>query len=91
MLKNKKKSKKKIYLNGVPKKIDYEAYIVIRNQEEQLKNHETALLRYSLIYENKKKHTEDEKVLYDYCMQFPNITETLKQIKEEKKSEEVKV
>ena len=40
MIKNKKKSKKKIYLNGIPKKIDYDAYIVIRNQEEQLKGHE---------------------------------------------------
>jgi len=85
----------KVYLNGIPKKIDYDAYMVIRNQEEQLKNHETALLKYVLIYETKKKHNDDEKVLYKYCMQFPTITETLKQIKEEKekekKSEKVKV
>ena len=69
--------------------------MVIRNQEEQLKNHETALLKYVLIYETKKKHNDDEKVLYKYCMQFPTIAETLKQIKEEKekekKSEKVKV
>lgn len=95
MIKNKKKIKKKVYLNGIPKKIDYDAYMVIRNQEEQLKNHETALLKYVLIYETKKKHNDDEKVLYKYCMQFPTIAETLKQIKEEKekekKSEKVKV
>lgn len=92
MKQSKKKSKKKIFLNGIPKKIDYDAYIVISNQEKQLKNHEEALLRYVLIYEDKKKHNEDEKVLYDYCMQFPTITETLKQVKEqEKKNEKVKV
>ena len=91
MIKNKKKSKKKVYLNGIPKKIDYDAYMVIRNQEEQLRGHEEALLKYALIHEDKKKHTEDEEVLYKYCMQFPTITETLKQIKEEKKNEEVKV
>ena len=84
MKQDKKKTKKKVFLNGIPKKIDYDAYIVIRNQEEQLKNHETALFRYALIYENKKRHTEDEKVLYEYCMQFPNIIETLKQNKEVK-------
>tara|TARA_R110002020_G_scaffold4440_1_gene19401 strand:+ start:2813 stop:3094 length:282 start_codon:yes stop_codon:yes gene_type:complete len=93
MQQKKNKTKKKVFLNGIPKKIDYDAYIVIRNQEEQLKNHETALLRYVLIYEGKKRHNEDEKVLYEYCMQFPNIVETLKQYKKEKekKNEEVKV
>ena len=91
MKQSKKKSKKKVFLNGVPKKIDYDAYMVISNQEEQLRNHELALVRYVLIYENKKKHTEDEKVLHEYCMQFPNIVETLKNYKKEEKSEEVKV
>ena len=91
MNKNKKKTKKKIFLNGIPKKIDYDAYIVIRNQEEQLKNHESALLRYALIHEDKEEHSEDEKVLHEYCMQFPNIVETLKNYKKEEKSEEVKV
>ena len=91
MIKSKKKSKKKVYLNGISKKIDYDAYMVIRNQEEQLINHENALLKYAMIYESKKKHTDDEKVLYKYCMQFPTIVESLKQIKEEEKNEEVKV
>jgi len=91
MNQNKKKTKKKIFLNGIPKKIDYDTYIVIRNQEEQLKNHESALLRYALIHEDKEEYSEDEKVLYDYCMQFSTITETLKQIKEEEKNEKAKV
>ena len=82
---------KKDHLNGIPKKIDYDAYMVIRNQEQQLYNHESALLKYAMIYESKKKHTDDEKVLYKYCMQFPTIVESLKQIKEEEKNEEVKV
>tara|TARA_R110000744_G_scaffold220801_3_gene339626 strand:- start:3729 stop:4001 length:273 start_codon:yes stop_codon:yes gene_type:complete len=83
MNQSKKKTKKKIFLNGIPKKIDYDAYIVISNQESQLKSHEEALLRYALLYEANKKHTEDETILYDYCMQFSTITEALKQSKKE--------
>jgi len=86
---NKKKTKKKVYLNGIPKKIDYDAYMVIRNQEEQLQNNMEALFKYVLIHNDRKKHTENEKILYEYCMQFGNIKESLKQYKE-KKSEEVK-
>ena len=85
----KKKTKKRVFLNGIQKKIDYDAYMVIRSQEEQLHNHETALLKYVIIYEDKKKPTESETILYEYCMQFGNIKESLKQYKE-KKSEEVK-
>ena len=69
------------------KKIDYDAYMVIRNQEQQLYNHESALLKYAMIYESKKKHTDDEKVLYEYCIQFPNIENALKESKEEKVNE----
>ena len=86
MIKSKKKSKKKVYLNGIPKKIDYDAYMVIRNQEEQLTNHENALLKYAMIYESKKKHTDDEKVLYKYCMQFQNIIEGVKHNKKQDES-----
>ena len=32
MIKTKKKVKKKVVLNGISKKIDYDAYMVIRNQ-----------------------------------------------------------
>tara|TARA_Y100001963_G_C6704628_1_gene411281 strand:- start:251 stop:526 length:276 start_codon:yes stop_codon:yes gene_type:complete len=91
MNQNKKKTKKRVYLNGIPKKIDYDAYMLIRNQEEQLYNHESALLKYTMIYESKKKHTDDEKVLYEYCMQFPSIVKLLEETKKEKKNEKVKV
>ena len=87
MIKDKKKVKKKIYLNGIPKKIDYDAYIVIRNQEEQLNNHESALIKYALIYSTKDKHTEDEELLYNYCMQFPSITGALDNIKKNNEEE----
>ena len=83
MIKTKKKVKKKIVLNGIPKKIDYDAYMVIRNQGEQLQNHTDALVTYVLIHNNKKKHSDSEKLLYDYCMQFPYIVEAIKN-KEEK-------
>jgi len=87
MIKDKKKVKKKIYLNGIPKKIDYDAYIVIRNQEEQLNNHESALIKYALIYSAKDKHTEDEELLYNYCMQFSSITGALDNIKKNNEEE----
>ena len=78
MIKTKKKIKKKVVLNGISKKIDYDAYIVIRNQGEQLQNHTDALVKYVLIHNSKKKHSDDEKLLYDYCMQFPYIVEAVK-------------
>ena len=89
MIREKKKTKKKVFLNGIPKKIDYDAYIVIRNQEQQLLNHETALLKYVLIYKDKKKHTDDENILYEYCMQLPKVVEELEKLstKEDKKDE----
>tara|TARA_R100000315_G_C5153480_1_gene88066 strand:+ start:198 stop:470 length:273 start_codon:yes stop_codon:yes gene_type:complete len=80
--KEKKKTKKKVFLNGISKKIDHDAYMVIRNQSEQLQNHEVALFKYSIIHDSKKEHTEDEKVLFEYCMQFDTIKEALKQHKE---------
>jgi hypothetical protein len=86
MIKTKKKVKKKIFLNGVPKKIDYDAYMVIRNQEEQLQNNMEALFKYVLIHNTRKNHTEDEEILYKYCMQFPNIVQALENTKEEDES-----
>tara|TARA_R100000742_G_C4276150_1_gene97040 strand:- start:1268 stop:1534 length:267 start_codon:yes stop_codon:yes gene_type:complete len=87
MIKSQKKTKKKIFLNGAPKKIDYDAYMLIRNQEKQLQNNIEALFKYVLIHNNKKKHTEDEKILYDYCMQFPTILQALENLKKENESE----
>jgi len=82
MKQEKKKTKKKISINGVQKKIDYEAYMLIRDREEQLQNHEMALFKYALIHDSKEEHTEDEKILYDYCMQFETIKQFLELHKE---------
>tara|TARA_R100001463_G_scaffold45907_1_gene94429 strand:- start:142 stop:408 length:267 start_codon:yes stop_codon:yes gene_type:complete len=86
MIKSQKKIKKKIFLNGVPKKIDYDAYMLIRNQEAQLQNNMEALFKYVLIHNDKKKHTENEKILYDYCMQFPSILQAIENLKKEDES-----
>lgn len=88
MIKEKKKTKKKVFLNGVLKKIDYDAYMVIRQQEQQLMHHESALLKYVLIYQDKKKHSDDEKILYEYCMQLPGILSALENLKVEENEKE---
>jgi len=77
MKKEKKKSKKKVFINGMQKKIDYDVYMLIRERDAQLQNHEMALFKYALIHDAKKEHTEDEKILYDYCMQFETIKQFL--------------
>ena len=63
MLKSKKKTKKKILLNGISKKVDYDVYQVLNNQEKQLHNHDLALVKFLQIYEAKEEYTEDEKLL----------------------------
>jgi hypothetical protein len=85
MIKEKKKTKKKIMINGVVKKVDYEVFLLIREQDNQLRNHEAALTKYAQIYETKKKHTDNEKILYEYCMQLDHVVDILKYIKENEK------
>ena len=46
MIKSKKKTKKKILLNGISKKVDYDVYQVLNNQEKQLHNHDLALVKF---------------------------------------------
>jgi hypothetical protein len=88
MIKDIKKTKKKINLNGKVTKVGYEVFLLIREQSNQLMNHEAALTKYAQIYEAKKKHTEDEQILYDYCMQLESVTNILKHIKENKDEKE---
>jgi len=88
MLKNIKKTKKKIRLNGKVIKIDYEVFLLVRDQNDHLMNHIAALVKYTQIYESKKKHTDDEKILYEYCMQLEGVVNTLKQLKENKNEKE---
>ena len=84
MLRNKKKTKKRVFLNGIPKKIEHDVYLVLSNQEKQLTNHESALLKFAQIYEAKKRPNKDETILYEYCMQLESVINTLKYIKEQK-------
>ena len=88
MLKDIKKTKKKVNINGKVTKVEYEVFLLIREQSNQLMNHEAALVKYSQIYESKKKHTDDEQILYDYCMQLEGVIDTLKYIKENKNEKE---
>ena len=83
MIKNKKKTKKKILLNGTPMKVDYEVYQVLNNQETQLRNHDAALVKFIQIYEAKDKPNEDEEILYEYCMQLESVVHTLNYLKEQ--------
>ena len=83
MLKNKKKTKKKILLNGTPMKVDYEVYQVLNNQETQLRNHDAALVKFIQIYEAKDTPNDDEEILYEYCMQLESVVHTLNYIKEQ--------
>tara|TARA_R110000824_G_scaffold348611_1_gene535337 strand:- start:14 stop:280 length:267 start_codon:yes stop_codon:yes gene_type:complete len=83
MLRSKKKTKKKILLNGIPKKVDYDVYQVLKNQETQLHNHDLALVKFLQIYETKEEHTEDEKLLHEYCSQLESVKNLLTYIKEQ--------
>jgi|TARA_R100000988_G_C3870157_1_gene103385 hypothetical protein len=87
MIKNKKKTKRRIFLNGVPKKVDYDVYQVLDEQTQQLRKYELALCTYLEIYELIAKPTDKEKLLHDWCRQFPMITELLDTIKEFKEQE----
>ena len=84
----KKTKKKKVNINGKVIKVDYEVFLLIREQSNQLMNHEAALTKYAQVYESKKEHTEDEQILYDYCMQLEGVTETLEHIKKQKNEKE---
>tara|TARA_R110002167_G_scaffold10256_1_gene47372 strand:+ start:526 stop:792 length:267 start_codon:yes stop_codon:yes gene_type:complete len=88
MIRSKKKTKKKILLNSIPKKVDYDVYQVLQNQEKQLHNHDLALVKFLQIYESKKEHTEDEKLLYQYCNQLESVKNLLTYIKEQENESE---
>jgi hypothetical protein len=81
MIQTKKKPKKKITVDGLKYKIDNNVYKVIAQLENQLGNHTLALYNYLEIYHSKKKHTDKEKVLYNYCMQLPHAEAVEEEIK----------
>ena len=88
MLRSKKKTKKKILLNGISKKVDYDVYQVLNNQEKQLHNHDLALVKFLQIYEAKEEYTEDEKLLHEYCTQLESVKNLLTYIKEQENESE---
>ena len=76
--------------NGKQQKVDHNVYLVLQNLTEALKQHEIALMTWvHKVYNEKKKHNEEEKMLHDYCMQIPDaagILTRMKAIDEEVKS-----
>ena len=78
-----KPTKKKISVNGRTHKVEYDVFLLIRNQSSDLSNHIAALYKYVQIYENKKEHTEDENILYTYCMQIEDIVDIINYTKEQ--------
>ena len=57
MLKNIKKTKKKIRLNCKVIKIDYEVFLLVRDHNDHLMNHIAALVKYTQIYAKYIKYT----------------------------------
>ena len=84
------KTKKKVNIDGKQQKVDHNVYLVLQNLTEALKQHEIALMTWvHKVYNAKKKHNEEEKMLHDYCMQIPDaagILTRMKVIDEEVKS-----
>ena len=89
MLKTKKKTKKKIFINGETKKVDYDVFMLIRHQDEMLKTHESALLRFVRMCLEKDKRTEEEEIIYQYCMQINSIVHTLEYLKNNENEKEI--
>lgn len=83
-----KPTKKKISVNGRTHKVEYDVFLLIRNQSSDLSNHIAALYKYVQIYDAKKTHTEDEEILYTYCTQQEDIINIIDYIKEQEDEKE---
>ena len=76
------KTKKKVKIDGKDQKIDHNVYIVLQNLTEALKSHEIALMTWvHKVYNEKKRHNEEEKMLHEYCMQIPDAAGILTRMK----------
>ena len=74
----KTKTKKKVTIDGKEQKVDLNVYKVMQNLTDALRSHEVALLTWvHKIYNSKKRHNEDEKGLYKYCMTIPGASDIL--------------
>ena len=73
-----KTERKSINIDGKNVKVSNKIYGVIQNLTEALKQHEVALLTWvHKIYNEKKRHNTEEKILYTYCMSIPDATAIL--------------
>lgn len=85
-------TKKEINIDGKQQEVDTNVYAVLQNLTEALKQHEIALMTWvHRVYNNKKRHNEDEKLLHEYCMNIPDaagIITRMKAIDEEIKQKE---
>ena len=81
MIQTKKKTKRKITIEGLKYKVDYKVYKVIDTLEQQLSNHTLALYNYIEIYNFRENPTKMETILYKYCMQLPHAEAVEKEIK----------
>jgi len=74
----KTKTKKKVTIDGKEQKVDLNVYKVMQNLTDALRSHEVALLTWvHKLYNTKKRHNEDEKGLYKYCMTIPGASDIL--------------
>ena len=72
------KTKKKVTIDGKEQKVDLNVYAVMQNLTDALRSHEVALLTWvHKIYNTKKRHNDDEKGLYKYCMAIPGASDIL--------------
>ena len=72
------KTKNEVTIDGKKQMVDDKVYAVMQNLSEALRSHEVALLTWvHKIYSAKKRHNEDEKGLYKYCMTIPGASDIL--------------
>ena len=72
------KTKNEVTIDGKKQMVDDKVYAVMQNLSEALRSHEVALLTWvHKIYNAKKRHNEDEKGLYKYCMTIPGASDIL--------------
>ena len=87
MIQTKKKTKRKITIEGLKYKVDYKVYKVIDTLEQQLSNHTLALYNYIEIYNFRENPTEMETILYKYVMQLPHAELVEEEVKKAKQDE----
>lgn len=83
MKKEKKKTKKKIKVDGLVYKVDYPVYQILEKLQSQIASHEHALYSFLDIYQGKTECIEAEDVLNAYCIQLPYAEQVLESIKKE--------